>query len=113
MNLAVIKTGGKQYIVKPNDKLKIEKLPEEKGKNFVFDKNLMICDKTTQQARGKKAEIKIGDPFVKGAKVEAEILEQGRDKKIRVTKYKSKTRYHKVYGHRQPFTQVKINKIIN
>lgn len=106
MKLAVIKTGGKQYIVKPNDKLKIEKLPEKSGKNFIFDKILMISDE-------KGNDLKIGDPFIKDAKVESEILEQGRDKKIRVTKYKNKTRYHKVYGHRQPFTQVKTNKIIN
>ncbi len=106
MNLAVIKTGGKQYIVKPNDKLKIEKLPEETGDKFVFDQILMISDENGN-------DLQVGDPLVKGAKVEAEILEQGRDKKIRVTKYKNKTRYHKVYGHRQSFTQVKISKITN
>lgn len=102
---AVIATGGKQYIVKENDTLKIEKIKAQKGEVFVFDKVLLIWD-------NESGDIKIGQPFVPGAKVEAKILEQGRDKKIRVVKYKPKTRYHKVYGHRQPYTKVKINKFI-
>ncbi len=104
--ITVIKTGGKQYIVKQGDEIKIEKLSDEQGKNFVFENVLMISDE-------KGNDLKIGNPFIKDAKVEAKILEQGRDKKIRVVKYKNKTRYHKVQGHRQLFTKVKINKIIN
>lgn len=102
--IAVIKSGGKQYLVKAGDIIKIEKLPAEKGKSFTFDKVLMVSDET-----GK--DVKVGQPFIKDAKVRAKVLEQGRDKKVRVVKYKAKTRYHKVYGHRQPFTKVKIEKI--
>ncbi len=104
MKLAVIKTGGKQYIVKEGDILKIEKVSFEKDSDFVLNDILMVADE-----KGKS--IKIGQPLVKGAKVEAKILEQARGKKVRVVKYKPKTRYHKVYGHRQPYTKIKIKKI--
>ncbi|MDD5290180.1 MAG: 50S ribosomal protein L21 [Patescibacteria group bacterium] len=102
--IAVIKTGGKQYLVKAGDTLKVEKLAAEAGKNFTFDKILLVAEDSG-------AEMKIGNPEVAGAKAEAEILEQGRAKKVNVVHYKSKTRHHKVYGHRQPFTKVKIEKI--
>lgn len=102
--LAVIKTGGKQYIVKEGDALKVEKLPYEQSKSFTFEEILLVAD-------GDK--VAIGTPLVSGAKVIAQVLEQGRGKKIRVVHYKPKTRYHKVYGHRQPYTKVKIEKIIN
>ena len=100
---AVIKTGGKQYLVSPGEKLKIEKLDAQEGKNFVFDQVLLTDD-------GKKTEI--GTPYVKGAKVEAKVLSQGRAKKIIVFKYHSKARYRKKKGHRQPFTEIEIMKII-
>ena len=101
---AVIKTGGKQYAVKQGDILKLEKIPAQTGKSFEFKEILLVADENGQK-------VKVGNPLLKDVKVEADILEQGRDKKIRVVKYKPKTRYHKVYGHRQPFTKVKINKI--
>ena len=101
--IAVIKTGGKQYIAKSGDILKLEKLPKAKDKEVIFNEILMVAD-------GKS--VKLGQPKVKDAKVTAKVLEQGRDKKVQVVKYKSKTRYHKVYGHRQPFTKVKIDKIV-
>lgn len=102
--IAVIKTGGKQYFVKAGDELKIEKLPKEIGDSFEFTEVLITVD-------DKNNEIKIGKPFIEDAKVTAKVLEQARAKKIRVVHYKNKTRYHKVYGHRQPFTKVKIEKI--
>lgn len=102
LKIAIIKTGGKQYIVKKDDKVKIEKLSAKKDGDIVFDKVLLVSDDKS---------VKIGQPYVKDAKVEAKILEQNRDKKIRVVHYKAKTREHKVYGHRQPFTLVKINSI--
>lgn len=98
--LAVIQTGGKQYLVKPGQSLKIEKLNAKTGENFSFDKVLLIAD---------EKEIKIGAPYVEGAKVSVKIEGEGRAKKINVIKYKSKTRYHKKYGHRQPYTQVVIS----
>ncbi len=102
--IAVIKTGGKQYKVKEGDVLKVEKLPEEVGVKFDFSEVLLVADTKSGNAN-------IGTPTVSGAKVSAEIVEQGRDKKIKVVKYKPKTRYKVVRGHRQPFTQVRITKI--
>jgi len=99
---AVIKTGGKQYIVRPDQKLKIEKLDAEEGVKVWFDEVLLVAD-------GEK--IEIGNPLIKGAKVEAEITKQGRGRKIIVFKYHAKTRYRKKKGHRQYFTEVKIVKI--
>lgn len=102
MLLAVIKTGGKQYLVKPGDKIKVEKLADKEGSVVKFDA-LLITDEA-----GK--EIEVGKPFIK-ARVEAKILKQMRDKKIAVIKYKAKTRYNKNVGHRQPHSLVLIEKI--
>ena len=104
MNLAIIKTGGKQYEVKEGDILKIEKIDKKAGDKFIFEEVLLISDK-----EGKN--IKIGDPFISGAKVHAEVIEQGKNKKVTVIKYKSKTRYKRTLGHRQNYTKVKITKI--
>lgn len=103
--IAVIKTGGKQYIVKEGQALKIEKLETEVGKTVSFDQVLLVSDENG-------AEAKVGTPTVVGAKVEAEVLEQGRADKISVIKYKPKVHYRRNYGHRQPFTEVKISKIV-
>lgn len=102
MQLAVIKTGGKQYIVQPGQKLKIEKLPQKPGDEFVFDEVLLFSD-------GKKTEV--GTPFLKETKVSAKVLSQGKGEKIYVLKYKPKVRYHKKTGHRQLFTEVQITGI--
>lgn len=102
MKLAVIKTGGKQYIVREGDKLKIEKIGAKEGDSFDFDKVLLVAgDKETR----------IGVPLVDGVKVSANVLKQGRGKKIIVFHYHSKTRYRKKAGHRQHFTEIKIEKI--
>ena len=101
--LAIIKTGGKQYIVAPGQKLKIEKIEAQEGDVFVFDKVLLVAD-------GEKVEV--GTPLVKEAKVEAKILKQGRSPKMFILKYHSKTRHRKKIGHRQPFTDVEIVKIV-
>lgn len=96
---AVIKTGGKQYVVEPGKKLKVEKLLVEEGKDFLFDEVLLVV--------GKK-DAKIGTPLVEGVKVSAKVLQQGRAKKITNLRYHSKTRYRKKKGHRQHFTEVEI-----
>lgn len=96
--IAVIKTGGKQYKVKKGDVLKIEKIDHPQGSEVVFEEVLLAGDK-------------VGTPFVSGAKVKAQVMAEGKGKKVRVVKYKAKTRYHKARGHRQPFTQVKIMEI--
>ncbi|MBD3252003.1 50S ribosomal protein L21 [Candidatus Uhrbacteria bacterium] len=99
---AVIKTGGKQYVVREGQKLKIEKLPGEKGGKVAFDALLLAEDD------GSKVEI--GTPTLK-SKVTGEIVEQGKAKKIEVVKYKPKSRYTRTQGHRQAFTKVMITKI--
>lgn len=104
MKLAVIKTGGKQYLASEGAVLKVEKLLGEVGSEIRFNEVLMLADDKT-------FDVKLGDPFLKDAEVSAKIIEQGRAKKIRVMHYKPKTRERKVYGHRQPFTKVKIEKI--
>lgn len=99
---AVIRTGGKQYLVSPGDKIKIEKLEKEEGKEVTFTDVLLV---------EKSNKLEIGTPKVKGAKVLGKILKQDKAKKIIILKYKPKTRYKKKTGHRQPFTEVEILKI--
>lgn len=101
---AVFETGGKQYRVSAGDTVKIEKLKgvKEVGEKVTFDKVLLSDD-------GKAT--KLGDPYISGAKVEAEVTEMGRSKKVNVVKYKAKSRYHKKRGHRQPFFKIKVAKI--
>ena len=102
--LAVIKTGGKQYLVSPKDKVKIEKLDTEEGKKVVFDEVLLISDED-----GKK--MKIGEPTIDKASVEAKVLKQFRDKKVIIVKHKAKKRYNLKEGHRQCLTEVEIGSI--
>jgi len=103
-SFAVILTGGKQYTVAVGDSVKIEKIigDHKEGDKITFDKVLLVED-------GK--DTSIGDPYIKGASVGALIEEIGRSKKVDVVKYKSKSRYFKRNGHRQPFFQVKITEI--
>lgn len=100
--IAVIKTGGKQYIVEPGTKIKVEKIEAEEGKSFEFGEVLLL---------EKNKKVEIGMPFVKGAKVMAKVVKQGMGDKVIVFKYKNKTRRHIKKGHRQPFTEVEITKI--
>ena len=100
--LAVIKTGGKQYLVSPGDKIQIEKIDKEEGKEVEFSEVLLV------EKRGKA---KIGTPFVKGAKVIGKVIRHGKGKKILVLKYKRRKRYRVKRGHRQQFTEVEILKI--
>jgi len=99
---AVIRTGGKQYLVSPGDKIKIEKLNKEEGKEITFT-DILLLEKSNK--------LEIGNPKVKGAKVIGKILKQDKAKKIIILKYKPKSRYKKKTGHRQPFTEVEILKI--
>ncbi len=97
--LAVIKTGGKQYIVSPGDKIEIEKLDIEEGKEVTFSE-VLLCDKNRK--------LEIGTPLVKGAKVQAKVLGQIKGEKLIIFKYKPKKRYKRKIGHRQKFTKVEI-----
>ena len=98
---AIIATGGKQYKVAEGDIITIEKLGVEAGQEVTFDQVLAVSGD----------ELKVGNPTVEGASVTASVVKEGRGKKVIVYKYKRKTGYHKKNGHRQAFTQVKIEKI--
>ena len=98
---AVIATGGKQYKVSEGDVIKVEKLGVEAGEKYVFDQVLFVSD----------ADVKIGNPTISGASVEATVMNEGKAKKVIVYKYKRKSGYHKKNGHRQQYTEVKIEKI--
>lgn len=102
--IAVIETGGKQYVVEPGQTLKIEKLEAEEGSNITFDKVLLV-------AEDDGSNVQIGTPYLDKKTVSAKVEQQARDKKIRVTKYKRKVRYKRVIGHRQNFTKVTIGEI--
>ena len=108
MEFAVIQTGGKQYIVKPGDVIKVEKLAgyddkrPEKGAKILFNEVLLVDDGDSTT---------VGTPFISGASVTATLVEEGRGRKVITQKYKSKTRYRNRKGHRQPFSSVKIEAI--
>ena len=98
---AIIATGGKQYKVSEGDIITIEKLGVEAGEKVTFDQVLVVGGD----------DLKVGDPTVAGATVEASVVENGKARKVIVYKYKRKTGYHKKNGHRQQYTEVKIEKI--
>lgn len=98
---AIIATGGKQYKVSEGDIITIEKLGVEAGETVTFDQVLAVNN----------GSLKVGEPTVAGATVTASVIKEGRGKKVIVYKYKRKSGYHKKNGHRQAFTQVKIEKI--
>ena len=99
---AVVKTGGKQYVVTEGETLRVEKLEGEVGATIDLGEVLSV---------GEGSEIKIGTPVVEGATVKAEIIEHGRGKKIVVFKKKRRKGYKKKQGHRQDFTGVRIREI--
>lgn len=100
--LAIIKTGGKQYLVTPGTKIKVEKLDKKEGSEVAFNEVLLL---------EKNKKLEIGTPLVKGAKVIGKVLREGKGKKVIVFKFKAKKRYHLKKGHRQQFTEVEIEKI--
>ena len=96
---AVIKTGGKQYLVSEGSVIFVEKLDGNEGDKVVFDEVLML-------------DSKVGSPYLSNVTVEGTVLKNGKAKKIRVFKYKNKSRSNrKTQGHRQPYTKIKITKI--
>ena len=108
MEVAVIKTGGKQYVVSKGDTISIEKLPASSkgdlktGDTIVFNEVLLVDN---------GSDTTIGAPVIKGAEVKGTVVLAGKGKKIEVVKYKPKSRYYKRVGHRQPLLQVKIDSI--
>lgn len=99
--MAIIETGGKQYLVHTDTVLEVEKLEHKDGK-VTFDKVLMTDDGSTA---------KIGAPYISGEKVSAEVVSEGRDAKVTVIRYRPKSRHFVKKGHRQPFTKVKITNL--
>ena len=99
---AVIDACGRQYKVAEGDLVFVEKLEANEGEKVTFDQVLLISD---------DGKVKVGTPTIKGAKVEATVVKQGKAKKIVVFKYKAKKNERRKQGHRQPYTQVKIEKI--
>ena len=99
---AVIKSGGKQHRVTSDELLKVELLKAEQGDTITIEDVLMVVDGT---------DIKIGQPLVTGARVEAEVVEHGRGEKVRIVKHRRRKHYHKEQGHRQWYTLLKIKSI--
>ncbi|MYN14059.1 50S ribosomal protein L21 [Pusillimonas sp. TS35] len=99
---AVIKTGGKQYRVAPGQKLKIEQIPADIGQEITLDQVLSV---------GEGDQIQIGAPLVSGAVVKATVLAQGRHDKVKIFKMRRRKHYQKRQGHRQNYTEVRIEAI--
>jgi len=99
---AVIKTGGKQYRVAAGEKLKVEQIPADVGSEITLDQVLMV---------GEGESVKIGTPLVSGASVKATVLSHGRHDKIRIFKMRRRKHYQKRQGHRQNYTELRIEAI--
>jgi large subunit ribosomal protein L21 len=99
---AVIQSGGKQHRVSEGQVVKLEKIETETGATIDFDKVLMVADGEN---------VNVGAPYVKGAKVSAEVVAHGRGKKVKIIKFKRRKHHMKQMGHRQWFTEVKITGI--
>ena len=101
MKIAVLQSSGKQYLVKEGDKITLNKIVDGK-ENIQLSEVLLVADGDS---------VKVGAPQVQGASIDTQILKTGAGKKVIVEKYKRKVRYHKKYGHRQPISILKIEKI--
>lgn len=100
---AIVQTGGKQYRVMAGQTIEVESLPGKEGSKLELDQVLMVSD-------GKK--VSVGTPTVKGAKVVAEVVGNGKGDKTIVFKFKPKVRYRRMRGHRQPYTKLAIKEIV-
>ena len=104
MSFAVFKTGGKQYKVQTSEILKIEKLEKKEGDKIEFNEIL---------AYGNNSDVELGSPLIKGAKIEAELLKNSKERTVLVFKKRRRKNSRRKYGHRQPFTLIRINKIFS
>lgn len=102
MKYAVVKIGGTQYKISKGEEIVVDKLPYEEKKKVEFPEVLLWVD---------EKKVKIGTPYVKGAKIKATVLEQFKGEKIRVATYKAKSRYRRVKGFRPQLTRIRIEKI--
>ena len=101
---AIVRTGGKQYKVKPGDKFTVEKLAGEKGGSIGIEDVLLISEENDSAPV-------VGKPIISGAKVDCEIISQAKSKKVLVFKFKKRKRYSRKKGHRQELTMLKVNNI--
>lgn len=104
MTFAIVRTGGKQYTVKQGETIRIERVLVKEGEVLDMDV-LLVADEEGGM-------VELGKPTISGARVTARVVEHGRGDKVLVTKYKRKVRYTRNVGHRQPFTSIKIEKVI-
>jgi len=100
---AVIRTGGKQYRVKSGEQLRVELLPADVGAAVSFDQVLMV---------GEGEQVRVGAPLVAGAKVQATVVAHGRGDKVKIFKLRRRKHYAKTQGHRQSYTEVRIDDIV-
>lgn len=103
MQYAIVESGGKQYKAVPGSTLEVDKLPVQEGEKYTFDQVLLVVD---------DGEVKVGTPTVKGAKVEASVVEHFKGDKILVFKYIPRERYRRRRGHRQQYTRLQVEKIV-
>ena len=99
---AVIRTGGKQYRVSAGEALRVEKIDAQAGAEIVLDEVLMV---------GEGEDVRIGAPLLAGASVKATVLNQGKGDKVRIFKMRRRKHYRKTQGHRQPYTEIRIDSI--
>ena len=99
---AVVKTGGKQYKVAPGEKLKVEQIPADVGASVILDQVLMV---------GEGESVRIGQPTVAGATVQATVVAHGRGEKVKIFKMRRRKHYQKHQGHRQNYTELRIDTI--
>ena len=100
---AVVRTGGKQYKVAPGERLKIERIPADVGAEVTLDQVLMIV--------GEGDSVRLGQPIVSGAAVKATVVSQGRGEKVKIFKMRRRKHYQKHQGHRQNYTELRIDSI--
>ena len=100
---AVVKTGGKQYRVSPGEKLKVEQITADVGAEVVLDQVLMV---------GEGESVRLGQPLLSGASVKATVVSHGRGEKVKIFKMRRRKHYQKHQGHRQGFTELKIDAIV-
>jgi large subunit ribosomal protein L21 len=99
---AVVKTGGKQYKVAPGEKLKVEQIPADVGAEVILDQVLLV---------GEGESIRLGQPVVSGATVKATVVAHGRGEKVKIFKMRRRKHYQKHQGHRQGYTELRIDSI--
>jgi len=105
MNLAVIQFQGHQFLVKPGDKIQVDKLPVEEGKKIEIKEVLLVADE--------KGKVKIGTPVLKKTVVEGKVVAQKKGKKIKILRFRAKSRYRKRKGFRPELTEIEITAIKN